>query len=225
MKQTILILLSLLLFAACKPASQTESPAEEPIRKVLISTPLGDMKAVLYNETPGHRDNFVKLVSSGFYDGLLFHRVMSDFMIQGGDPDSKTAEPGQLLGMGDNGYTLPAELGKGIHKKGALSAARLPDQVNPEKASSGCQFFIVSGQSFDAEMLHFFERKNNMTYTEEQMAQYQSIGGRPDLDYEYTVFGEVIEGLEVLDSILKMETDEYDRPFQNVSMKIQLINE
>jgi cyclophilin family peptidyl-prolyl cis-trans isomerase len=224
MKYTLFIIMSLLL-AACKPGGDAQNKAEEPIRKVLISTSFGDMKAVLYNETPRHRDNFLKLVGEGFYDGLLFHRVMNDFMIQGGDPNSRQAEPGQLLGMGDVGYTLKAELGKGIHKRGALSAARLGDQVNPEKASSGCQFFIVSGLPIETEMLQFFERNKSMAYTEEQKSQYLSFGGRPDLDNDYTVFGEIIEGLDVLDSILAMETDENNRPFQNVTMKIQLINE
>jgi cyclophilin family peptidyl-prolyl cis-trans isomerase len=224
MKHTLFIIMSLFL-AACQQGADSKNTNEEPVRKVLISTSAGDMKAMLYNETPRHRDNFLKLVGEGFYDGLLFHRVMNDFMIQGGDPNSRQAEPGQLLGMGDVGYTLQAELGKGIHKRGALSAARLGDQVNPEKASSGCQFFIVSGLPIEAEMLQFFERNKNITYTEEQKSQYLSLGGRPDLDNDYTVFGEIIEGLEVLDSILAMETDENNRPFQNVTMKIQLINE
>lgn len=227
MKHNFLALLPVLalLIISCSAPSAEKQPEDQRIRKVKISTELGDMIAILYNETPLHRDNFIKLVSEGFYDGLLFHRVIPDFMIQGGDPDSRNAESGVLLGMGSPGYTIPAELGKGIHKRGAISAARLPDQVNPNKESNGSQFFIVKGQFFEEEVFKYYERRNNMKYSDDELAAYQNTGGRPDLDYEYTVFGEIVEGLDVLDQILAQPTDENNRPFQNITMKISLIDE
>jgi cyclophilin family peptidyl-prolyl cis-trans isomerase len=229
MKISSLIPIALLSFiialcSACFTSSDKASNAETE-KRVLISTNYGDMKVILYNETPMHRDNFIKLATEGFYDNLLFHRVIPDFMIQGGDPESRNSEPGQVLGLGGPGYTIKAELGKGIHKKGALSAARLPDNANPEKESSGSQFFIVKGQMFEEEIFRFFEQKQGLKYTDEQIAAYMNLGGRPDLDNEYTVFGEVYEGLEVLDKILTLPTDQYGRPYQNVIMQIRLINE
>ncbi|MBO4738456.1 MAG: peptidylprolyl isomerase [Bacteroidales bacterium] len=162
---------------------------------VQISTTQGNIKVKLYNETPQHRDNFVKLVQEHYYDSLLFHRVIYNFMIQGGDPDSKNAPQGQMLGMGGPDYTVPAEILPQIkHKKGALAAARMGDHVNPERASSGSQFYLV-----------------------------QNDNGTPHLDGAYTVFGETVEGLDVIDKIAKVKTDRNNRPLEDVriiSMKI-----
>lgn len=197
---------------------------------VLISTDLGDIKIVLYNETPQHRDNFIKLVKEGMYDGTLFHRVMKEFMIQGGDPDSKNAEPGAMLGEGNVGYTLPAEFNATlIHKRGVLAAAREPDVVNPEKESSGCQFYIVQGRTFTkAEIDKMLDRKNKsretpVEYTEEQYKTYETIGGSPHLDMDYTIFGEVVEGIDVVDKIAEVETDRRNRPTTDIKMTIKVV--
>lgn len=198
--------------------------------KVLISTDFGDIKIALYNETPQHRDNFIKLVKQGMYDGTLFHRVIKDFMIQGGDPDSKNAEPGVMLGEGNVGYTIPAEFNKNlIHKKGVLAAAREGDVVNPNKESSGCQFYLVQGRTFTkAEIDKMLSRKNKnrtepIVYTEEQYKTYETIGGTPHLDMDYTVFGEVTEGLDVIDKIAAVEKDKRDRPVKDIKMTIKVI--
>ena len=198
--------------------------------KVLISTEFGDIKIALYNETPQHRDNFIKLVKSKFYDGTLFHRVMNGFMIQGGDPDSKTAPEGVMLGEGDVGYTIPAEFSTTlIHKKGVLAAARQPDNINPTKASSGCQFYIVEGRTFTkAEVDKILKgknarRKDPIVYTEEQYKVYEAIGGYPSLDMDYTVFGEVLEGLDVVDKITEAETDKRNRPTKDIKMTIKIV--
>lgn len=198
--------------------------------KVLISTDFGDIKITLYNETPQHRDNFIKLVKQGMYDGTLFHRVIKDFMIQGGDPESKNAEPGVMLGEGNVGYTIPAEFNKSlIHKKGVLAAAREGDAVNPNKESSGCQFYIVQGRTFTkAEIDKMLSRKNknrteSIVYTNEQYKTYETIGGTPHLDMDYTVFGEVTEGLDVIDKIAVVEKDKRDRPVKDIKMTIKVI--
>lgn len=190
--------------------------------KVRIETPYGDMVVKLYDETPKHRDNFIKLVKEGFYDNLLFHRVIENFMIQGGDPDSKGAPAGKMLGVGDVGYTVPAEFVKGLyHKKGALSAARQGDAVNPAKASSGCQFYIVQGQVYPQEMFAMFESRG-FKLNDEQKQLYSTVGGTPHLDGDYTVFGEVIEGLDVIDKIAAVQTDRADRPVEDVWMKMRI---
>ncbi|MDE6106104.1 MAG: peptidylprolyl isomerase [Bacteroidales bacterium] len=190
--------------------------------KVRIETPYGDMVVKLYDETPKHRDNFIKLVKEGFYDNLLFHRVIENFMIQGGDPDSKGAPAGKMLGVGDVGYTVPAEFVKGLyHKKGALSAARQGDAVNPTKASSGCQFYIVQGQVYPQEMFAMFESRG-LKLNDEQKQLYSTVGGTPHLDGDYTVFGEVIEGLDVIDKIAAVQTDRADRPVEDVWMKMRI---
>lgn len=192
--------------------------------KILVSTSYGDIKLALYNETPKHRDNFIKLVRGGFYDGTLFHRVMQNFMIQGGDPDSKNAEPKQMLGNGGPGYTVPAEFNsKFVHKKGALAAARQPDSVNPKKASSGSQFYIVQGKTFKRAELEKVEKKNGITYTEEQIKKYETIGGYAPLDMEYTVFGEVIEGIGVIDKIAAQKVARGNRPFEDIKMTIKIV--
>lgn len=247
---------------------------------VLIETSYGNMKIRLYNETPLHRDNFIKLVEAGFYDSLLFHRVIKDFMIQGGDPDSKGAKPNASLGGGSPGYKIDAEIVPHLyHKKGALAAAREGDNVNPEKKSSGSQFYIVQGTVFDTLQLVQMEQKINepkkqklfyeyimstenvglktkldslnnakafeqlndeiqkivvqlepefeklelFYFSEEQKQVYSSLGGTPHLDQAYTVFGEIIEGLNVVDSIAAVKTGRSDRPVEDIRMKMKLV--
>ncbi|MCB0706928.1 MAG: peptidylprolyl isomerase [Saprospiraceae bacterium] len=193
-------------------------------RIALIETEYGNMKVELSDLTPQHRDNFVKLVEEGFYDDLLFHRVISGFMIQGGDPDSREANAQQPLGGGGPGYTVPAEIvPELIHVKGALCAARQGDAVNPAKASSGSQFYLVQGQAVDAAMLDGLERQKSMKYTEAQREAYANTPGTPFLDQEYTVFGMVIEGLDVIDKIAAVQTAAANRPVQPVRMKIRMI--
>lgn len=250
---------------------------ENPI--VVIKTKYGIIKIKLYNETPKHRDNFIKLVKEHYYDSLLFHRVINSFMIQGGDPDSKHAQPGQMLGNGGPNYTIPAEFVPTLyHKRGALAAARESDQVNPTKASSGSQFYIVQGKIFTQDELNYLEQKINGTrknqllgqmmntpeyawlknkldsmiksgnpnavqdfinetgsiaekelnktgrfqFTPEQRKLYTTVGGAPHLDGSYTVFGEVIEGMNVVDSIATVSRDKNDRPIEDIRMFIYL---
>ncbi|MFM8432128.1 MAG: peptidylprolyl isomerase [Bacteroidota bacterium] len=191
---------------------------------VVITTSYGTMKVRLYTETPIHRSNFIKLAESGYYDSTLFHRVIRGFMIQGGDPDSKNAVPGQMLGNGDIGYTLPAEFRDTIfHKKGTICAARTE---NPLKASSGCQFYIVQGQVYDPIKLSTMEMQTGRKMSARQKEIYTTQGGTPFLDGNYTVYGEVIEGLEVIDAIAAVKTQPGDRPVQDVrmSMKIEIVN-
>ena len=197
-------------------------PMTQAQTKVRIETPYGDMVVKLYDETPKHRDNFIKLVQEGFYNDLLFHRVIASFMIQGGDPESKNAPANKMLGAGDVGYTIPAEFVQGLyHKKGALSAARQGDAVNPAKASSGCQFYVVQGQVYTPEMLAKFE-SYGYKFTDEQKKLYSTVGGTPHLDGDYTVFGEVIEGLDVIDKIAAVQTNPSDRPLEDVRMKMRI---
>ena len=205
---TLLVILSLLFSVSCTaqtkkqevPPVQTETeitqePEKEIMQEVTIETSLGTIVVALFNETPLHRDNFVKLASEKFYDGVLFHRIIKDFMIQGGDPDSKNAAKGARLGMGGPGYTIPAEIKPNLtHKRGALAAARMGDNVNPQRASSGSQFYIVD----NPQGAHF-------------------------LDGQYTVFGEVIKGMEVVDKIAAQPKDQADRPLEDIkviSMKV-----
>lgn len=245
--------------------------------QLIIETSKGNITVKLYDETPIHRDNFITLALEGFYEGTLFHRVIKNFMIQGGDPDSKGAHKGQQLGMGDTGYTLPAEFiyPKHFHKKGVLSAARQGDEVNPERRSSGCQFYIVTGQVYTPSQLESMElqlnqmklktafdslarqhmkeiykmRKSGDTdglqrlqdqliaeahaqtanepafkFSDEQKEVYTTIGGTPHLDNQYTVFGEVIEGMEIVDSIQQVKTNRADRPEEDiVILKINVV--
>lgn len=244
--------------------------------KVKIQTTLGDIVVRLYDETPLHRDNFVKLVKEGYYDGTLFHRVIADFMIQGGDPDSKGAPAGKMLGTGGPGYTVPAEIKPGLfHKRGALAAARQGDEVNPERRSSGSQFYIVWGQiykegqmaqmarqmemmqvqnAFNAlardhrdEIMQYRRERNQAALMElqeklveqataaaaaqgpalspEAMATYCTFGGTPHLDGQYTVFGEVEQGLEVVEAIQNVKTGAGDRPGEDVVMNMTLVQE
>lgn len=249
---------------------------------ILISTIHGNMKIKLFNETPLHRDNFLKLVKEHFYDSLLFHRVIEEFMIQGGDPDSRTADQFKLLGDGDLSYTIPAEITPLLfHKKGMLCAARNGDDINPSKASSACQFYIVQGKVRTEEDLRAFEKrinkplvnrikdsilnlpenatlkqklndfksgKNNDSllvyskvlnekidkvydalphyrFPETHRSVYKSLGGTPHLDTSYTIFGEVIEGLDVIDRIAAAKTGRNDRPLTDLRMKITILQE
>lgn len=271
MKKTywVLVLILVTISISCTNAGK---PANGTV--IVISTEMGDIRLRLYDETPQHRDNIIRLVRENFYDSLLFHRVIQNFMIQGGDPESRRAEPGARLGSGGPGYTVPAEIREGLyHKKGALAAARMGDQVNPEKNSSGSQFYIVQGKvwrpgeldtmeiqrnsglqqaifrkHFDAAQaeLNQFRQNNDsigfsirvaglreeadsifqaspkFTLTPEQRELYTTIGGYPSLDGGYTVFGEVIEGLEVIDRIAAVQTDPANRPLKDVRMSIRI---
>jgi cyclophilin family peptidyl-prolyl cis-trans isomerase len=260
------------VLVACGNKSVKSQPLDNQAEvMVLIQTEFGDMKVKLYNDTPQHRDNFLKLVREGFYDDLLFHRVISDFMLQGGDPESKNANPNKPLGNGGPGYDLPAEIvSSKFHKKGALAAARLGDQMNPERKSSGSQFYVVKGKVYiDAELKQFADQQRFRAVRAEAMKQFQqhqatiqrwqtegksdsvnalvikiqedaeaaiapelykmseerrsaytTIGGTPHLDDAYTVFGEVVEGFNVIDSIATVKTGVADRPVNNVKMKI-----
>lgn len=197
--------------------------AEAQHKKVKIITPYGKMIVALSDETPAYRDNFIKLVKKHFYDGLLFHRVIKDFMIQGGDPNSKNAKPGEMLGNGDVGYTIPASFKPDLfHRKGALAAARQGDNVNPQKASSGCQFYIVQGKKYTDQELDRIEAHTGHHFTNEERNIYKTIGGTPFLDGNYTVFGQLIKGMDVLDKIADVSTDNNDRPEKDVKMKIRL---
>ena len=273
MKRYFIIVLTILAcgLIACKPGKKTEGTMNQET-KLKIETSAGDIVVKLYNETPQHRDNFIKLAENGTYEGTLFHRVIKDFMIQAGDPESKNAPKGKMLGAGDVGYTIPAEFvyPKYFHKKGALSAARQGDNVNPKKASSGCQFYIVTGKVYSDSTLLSMEqqmgqmRLNNVfnalaqqhmkeiyklrkagdqeglmdlqdkliaqaeaevakmpefRFTPEQVKAYTTVGGTPHLDGEYTVFGEVLEGLDIVDQIQQVKTDRSDRPEQDVVIK------
>ncbi|MCH2083762.1 MAG: peptidylprolyl isomerase [Saprospiraceae bacterium] len=189
-----------------------------------LETAFGNMIIQLYDATPKHQENFIKLAEEGFYDSLLFHRVIDGFMVQGGDPKSKNARKGQPLGSGGPGYTIPAEFVDSlVHVRGALAAARMGDNVNPEKASSGSQFYIVHGRPVNEESLNRIESQKGIRYSKRQREIYNEKGGTPFLDREYTVFGQVIEGLDVIDKIAKSQTDNRDRPIENVEMKIRVI--
>ncbi len=207
-------------------AAQKDSTIKKKDRKrdVLLQTSMGDIVIRLSDSTPLHRDNFLKLVKVGFYDSVLFHRVIKSFMIQSGDPNSKTAPAGVGLGNGGPGYTVPAEFRTSLfHKKGVIAAARMSDNMNPEKASSGSQFYIVQGKTFTDADLDIVEttRMNGRKIPADQREVYKTIGGTPHLDQGYTVFGEVITGLEVVDKIAAVQTSmgaDRDRPLENVKI-------
>lgn len=273
------ICLAVLTLTACGAGTQknTNDMENENRTRVKVETTLGHFTVALYDETPKHRDNFIKLVKEGVYDSTLFHRVIKQFMIQAGDPDSKQAADDAMLGSGDVGYTVPAEFNpKFFHKKGVLAAARQGDDVNPEKASSGCQFYIVTGRVFTQEQLVGMEKKinaqreeaifNNLArkymkeifrmrkasdndgllalqdtlnqqthelakqepkfrFTPEQIEAYSTVGGAPHLDGSYTVFGEVVDGMGVVDEIEKAKTNRADRPLENVRILKATIEE
>lgn len=208
----------------------TAKPATPAVKKpvagtrVKITTDSGVIVVRLYDKTPLHRDNFIKLANEHFFDSLLFHRVINSFMIQGGDPQSKNAPQGAMLGSGDVGYTIPAEFDTNFfHKKGALAAARQGDQVNPQKASSGCQFYIVQGRKYGDGELNMMEMQMGRKFSPAKRKVYNTIGGTPFLDMNYTVFGEVESGLEVIDKIAAMPGDGYNRPFTDIRMKVEVI--
>ncbi len=271
----MMVVLTLISCSANNTESASESAAQpqttnSKMTKVKLETTMGDIVVELYNETPQHRDNFVKLVQEGYYDGVLFHRVIKDFMIQTGDGNSKTAGPDATLGDGDPGYTIPAEFvyPKYFHKRGALAAARTGDQVNPERRSSGSQFYIVTGKICSSDELKMmtqrlatvkkqdiFRRLVNENHaqietlqrnqdneglnelqnrliqqteaeaaqspfslTDEQIDAYTSVGGTPHLDGQYTVFGQVIEGMDVVDKIQNAQTGRMDRPVSDIKI-------
>lgn len=188
---------------------------------VLIDTDMGKIKVKLYNETPQHRDNFIKLINEGRYDGLIFHRIIKQFMVQGGDVTSKDAPIDKPLGDGDLGYTVPAEIvyPKYFHKRGALCAARTGDDTNPERASSATQFYIVTGKFFTDMELDKKEAEEGIKYTPEQREAYKIQGGAPHLDNKYTVFGEVVKGQDVVDKMHLVVTNDKDRPLKNIKIK------
>lgn len=197
--------------------------AKPKYQYVKISTSYGEVIVKLFNETPKHRDNFIKLAKEGTFNGTLFHRVIKDFMIQGGDPDSKNAVAGQLLGDGDLGYRVDAEFVEGIfHKKGVLAAAR---DNNPEKASSASQFYLVQGKKYTDKELDQVEinRLKGKKIPENQREIYKSVGGTPFLDQSYTVYGEVVKGLEMVDKITALKTDSNNRPIEDVKMQVSLL--
>lgn len=205
-------------------ATKNSSVKETKSRKVMIITDYGTMVLKLYNKTPMHRDNFIKLVKQHFFDSLLFHRVIKDFMIQGGDPESKHAKGEQVLGEGSLKYTLPPEFDTSLfHKKGALAAAREADADNPQKRSSSTQFYIVEGKIFTDDQMNKMEDKLKVKIPENHRKIYRTIGGTPFLDMNYTVFGEVISGLDVIKKIAYVPTDENNRPLKNIRMKITLV--
>ncbi len=207
-----------IIFIACfySFTLQAQPTTSTPKRtKVLIHTDLGDITVALYNETPKHRDNFIKLAKSGFYNGSVFHRVIKDFMVQGG---------GAAGGAQDAGYKVPAEINsKFYHKKGALAAARQGDQVNPKRESSGSQFYIVQGKKLTDAELDDFIANTGKKMTPEQRNIYKTIGGEPRLDRDYTVFGEVIKGLDVVDKIAKVPTGPGDKPVKDIKMTMKVI--
>ena len=235
MKKSILFVVSTFVFAnlfaqVSKPAVKPVVKAVVPVQRLVeVQTNYGTMVVKLYNETPLHRDNFIKLVRQGFYDSTLFHRVIEQFMIQGGDPQSKGADSAAMLGNGSApGDMIPAEFRPTlIHKKGALAMARTD---NPEKASSNCQFYIVQGKPYTDIEINQMEcnvRSNNaaFTYTDLQRKAYKTVGGTPFLDQNYTVFGEITKGLDIVDKIAIVPRDQNDRPFKNVMViKMRMLN-
>jgi len=207
MKKTFVIIMISMFFASMS-YSQNET-------MFVIHTDYGDMKGILYENTPGHRDNFVKLINDGWFNGSTFHRVMNEFMIQGG---------GKNDGSVDVGYKVPAEFYPDyIHKKGALAAARQGDAVNPKKASSGSQFYIVQGKKYTDSELANLEARMKVDWTDEQKEVYKTVGGTPFLDYNYVVFGEITEGFDVIDKIAAVQTDQRDKPLKDIVMTVEIV--
>lgn len=209
------------IFLFCVLMIVLSSCSGDSTQYVTIETDFGTMKAELYNSTPKHKENFVKLVKESFYDDLLFHRIIQGFMIQGGDPQSRGAAPGQALGMGGPGYTLDAEIGA-PHFKGTLAAARTGGAANPDKRSSGSQFYVVQGNVQTDATLNNFENQHGIKYNESQREKYKTLGGTPMLDTDYTVFGELVSGFDVLDKIAAAQKQPGDRPTEDIKMKIRL---
>lgn len=226
MKYRISFFAVLIIVVSACSSKKNISKSKEVIDSniVLMETSEGNIKIKLYDATPLHRDNFKKLCNEHYYDSLLFHRVIQNFMIQGGDPDSKNATAGKMLGNGGPNYTIAAELVDTIfHKKGVIAAAR---DNNPEKRSSGSQFYIVQGKKWDKPTLELMSKRNGKPMSEKQIEAYSTLGGTPHLDGAYTVFGEVMEGLETLDKIAAVKTGLADRPVQNVRIiKCRLVRQ
>lgn len=214
MKKLLFISFIALILNAC-----TNSPKDKGA-DAIIETSYGVIKVKLYDSTPKHKANFLKLAKEGYYNDLLFHRVISKFMIQGGDPNSRNAPAGAMLGAGGPSELIPAEIGA-KHFKGALAAARTGGPGNPEKKSSGSQFYIVQGDIINPAQLQMLASQKGITYSEEEAKKYSTLGGVPFLDGDYTVFGEVIEGLDVIDKIAAVQTDANNRPFTDVKMKVK----
>ena len=222
----LIYLLILVFFASCSVFKSTNTgvTGETSNHFVKIETDSGTMVARLSNKTPQTTANFLKLVKAHFYDGLLFHRVIKGFMIQGGDPDSKNAPPGKVLGEGGLNYTVPAEFDTTLfHQKGAIAMARENDDVNPKKASSSTQFYLVEGRTFTDVEMNKMEEKFKIIIPESHRKIYRTIGGAPFLDMNYTVFGQVVKGLDVIDKIAQAAKDEHDRPLQDIHMKITIM--
>ena len=220
----------LLLALFCLTALPVDAKRKEKRHIVRIETSVGNIRVALSEDTPLHTKNFLKLSREGFYDGTLFHRCIKDFMIQGGDPDSRGAEPGKHLGEGGTGYTIPAEfcLPYLYHWRGALAAAREPDDVNPNQESSGCQFYIVWGRkqaAADIRKVRQMLEEKGIELTPQMVDDYIMRGGTPHLDGQYTVFGEVIEGLDIVGKIQATETDEDDRPLQDIVIKRTVVEQ
>ncbi|MDY0360019.1 MAG: peptidylprolyl isomerase [Desulforegulaceae bacterium] len=213
------LVLFVLFVAGISLFSAQNAEAQKNV-KVILDTDMGEIEIVLYEKTKEHRENFVKLVKEGFYDGLLFHRIIENFMIQGGDPESKNASKDKMLGSGGPGYTIPAEImPEYYHKKGAISAARTGDNMNPMRRSSGSQFFIVTGKVYSSEELSMYEKRLNTKFSDEQKQVYTTIGGTPFLDAQYSVFGEVVKGMDVVEKLEKVKTASGDRPLEDVKIK------
>lgn len=211
MKKLLLTLLSVCLLATAWAGKKKTNP-----NTVVIETEYGNITLVLFDNTPKHRDNFLKLANERFYDSTLFHRVIPQFMIQGGDPESKKAAPGTPLGNGDVGYRIDAEINDtNFHQYGAVAAAR---DNNPNKSSSGCQFYIVVGKKFSGEELDQMSQRNGRNYTPAQREVYKTIGGTPHLDGNYTVFGQVIDGMDVVEKIVAEPRNGMDRPNKDMRM-------
>lgn len=223
MKKILLLLIIASGLASCS-VFQKGGKNLTKVTRVRIETDSGVMIARLFNETPLHKNNFIHLVKDHFYDGILFHRVIDDFMIQGGDPTSKNAKPGESLGEGGTKKTIAAEIRpEFFHQIGALAAARESDDVNPSKASSYSQFYIVEGRVFSDAELDQVEKRFNITIPAEHREVYKTIGGTPFLDEKYTVFGQVESGLDVIRKIASSRTDERNRPLKDIKMKIRIL--
>jgi peptidyl-prolyl cis-trans isomerase B (cyclophilin B) len=219
-----LFYLSLIIFLVSCSATKNTNKDVPKNNFVKIETDSGTMIAHLSNKTPLTTRNFIKLVKQHFYDGLLFHRVIKGFMIQGGDPDSKKAKAGQVLGEGGLKYTVPAEFDTSLfHQKGALAMARESDDVNPKKASSSTQFYIVAGRTFTDKEMDKIEEKFKIKIPESHRIIYRTMGGAPFLDMNYTIFGQIVDGLDVIDKIADAARDENNRPLTDIGMKITLL--
>ncbi len=210
----LVLIAAVITMAACQNAGSG---------MVEITTEFGKIEVELYDSAPLHKENFIKLVNDGFYEDLLFHRCIPGFMIQGGDPKSKDAPAGQPLGMGGPGYTIPNEIKpENVHYRGALAAARRGGPSNPNRESSGSQFYLVTGRQVNANQLASQERRFNFAYTEEQKQKYLEVGGTPMLDMDYTVFGQVVSGFDVLDAIAAQPRNSSDRPNEDIKMNIKI---